>query len=45
MLTGACVAVIVRTTAATPTAIQAILRHGAVIIGEAAVVPATSAAR
>ncbi len=45
MLTGAWVAVIARTTAVTATALQAILRHWVVIIGEAAVVPATSADR
>ena len=45
MLTGACVAVITRTNAVTATAIHATLRHCAVIIGDAAVVPATSAAR
>ncbi len=45
MLTGAWVAVITRTNAVIATASQATLRHGAVIIGDAAVVPATSAAR
>ena len=44
-LTGACVAVIRRTSTVTHTADHAILRHRDVIIGDAVVAPATSAAR